>query len=110
MSQRSEPKSSPVGGAEIEGCFFLAAVQFLQTCKDFSGGDRNERGAVTEKYEREAALKTGEDREHQHGKTSNDPGKNERKENEAAKHGFAGKVGTVEGQSGEKTERKRKHN
>src|ERR1019366_4871204 len=42
------PESLPIISAEIERGFFLGAVEFLQSGKHLGGGDRNQRGAVSE--------------------------------------------------------------
>jgi len=87
----------------------LTPVHFLQASEDFRSCNGNEGGAVTEKYQRQATLKSGKDGKHQHGEASNDPGKNKREENKATKHGFAREVGAIKSQSGEKAEDERKY-
>src|ERR1700719_2546441 len=42
IGKSDPPKRLPRSGAEIKGSFFLGAIQFLQTGKEFCGGDRNE--------------------------------------------------------------------
>src|ERR1019366_2618430 len=50
IGNRDAPEGLPVVGAEIERGFFLGAIEFLQSGKDFGGGDGNQRGAVSEDY------------------------------------------------------------
>src|SRR5215468_1811000 len=105
VGQSDEPEGAPGSGAEVEGGFFLAAIHFLQAGKNFGGGHGNKRGAVAQKDEREAALKTGEDSEHQHGKPRDDSGENEGEEDKPAKEGFAGEGCAVEGKCGKEAKR-----
>src|ERR1700675_3624001 len=95
------------GGAEIEGGFFLGAVDFLQAGEEFGGGDGDERRAVAEEDGGEAELEARDNREHQQGEAGDNSGEDQRKKDETAKDGFAGEGGAIERQGGEQTKRER---
>jgi len=69
----------------------------------------DEGRTVAEKNEYQAALEASDDGEHQHGKSGDDAGKNQREEHEPAEKRFAGKVGTIKRERGEQTKREREN-
>src|SRR5262252_4200354 len=110
IRQRDEPKSAPRSGAQIERGFFLAAIHFLQAGENFRGGNGDECGAVPKKHKCQATFEASAYREHQHRETSDDAGKNEREQNQAAKQRFAREISAIKSESGEQAENERKNN
>jgi len=60
---------------------------------------------MTKENRGQTELHTCKDGKHQERQAGDDTGKNQRKNHEAAKKRFAGKTGSVQGESGEQTER-----
>ena len=83
----------------------MGAVHFLQARKELGGGNGDERSAVAEENREQAERHAGKHRKHQKRKASDDAWKNQREEHEATKQRLAGKVGAVEGEGGEQTQR-----
>src|SRR6516165_6403658 len=64
IGESDAPESLKRSGAQVERSFFLDAIHFLESGEEFCGGDRNQRGAVSEKNGEEAEFKSGENSDH----------------------------------------------
>src|SRR5438874_3327698 len=63
IRESDEPESAPGSCAKIERSLFLATIHFLQTGKEFGGGDGDQRGAMAEKDSDEAEVQADADGE-----------------------------------------------
>ncbi len=85
IRQRDVPERVPGAGAEVERGFLLRAVQFLQAGENFRGGDGDQRRAVSQGHGDQAQFHAHRHEQHQQRQAGDDPGKNQRQQNQAAK-------------------------
>ncbi len=100
VGNRDAPEGLPVSRSQVEGCFFLSAVELLQSREYFGGGDGDEGRAMSEDDRKETEFDVGDAKEHEKRESGDDSGKDEREKYEATKESFAGELRAVEGEGG----------